>query len=384
MNFNINTLGQRNTADTARNTEMGILTGIAMLLVVLGHLDMNELSVFGLFPYYSFHVMVFMFVSGYFYSSAEEDAPLRYIGRKARRLLAPYFIWNLVYGVVSEILYRNGFLFCSPITVKNLFIEPFLGGHQFGLNFASWFVPALFITETVNILARRLIAVIGLNDDRLRIVHIDRDILVFASSLVLGIITVWLSQGSHVWGLYKTPGRILFMLPVYELGVLYRSHLERAERRIPDIWCMAGLCLIQMIIYIAAGGRLNFSAVWVTSFAGSPILPYLTTVTGTWFWLRVSRMLKGTAPGRAADMMGRYSFHIMMHHVAVFYLINLIMLGVSAHTAFAPAFDMTAFHSDVVYTCLPMDMYIWKNIFWAAGIAVPVCIARLADRVIHR
>ena len=28
-----------------RNTEMGILTGIAIILVVLGHLDMNELSV---------------------------------------------------------------------------------------------------------------------------------------------------------------------------------------------------------------------------------------------------------------------------------------------------------------------------------------------------
>lgn len=42
------------------------------------------------------------------------------------------------------------------MSLHNLFIEPFITGHQFVYNLAAWFVPALFLVEVVNLFLRRL------------------------------------------------------------------------------------------------------------------------------------------------------------------------------------------------------------------------------------
>ena len=365
-----------------RNTEMGILTGIAIILVVLGHLDMNELSVFGLFPYYSFHVMVFLFISGYFYDPENEEHILKYIGRKALKLLVPYYICNVIYGIISTILSAKGFAFCSPISFKTLIIEPFLGGHQFGLNFPAWFVPALFIIEVLNILGRKVLALVKLGDETLNRIRLDRDILVFVCTLAAGIACVYLAQGGHVWGAYKTPGRILFMLPVYELGRLYRTHLEEKEKRIPDVLCISLICIIQFIIYICAQGMLNFSAVWVTSFASLCFVPYLTVITGTWFWLRISRIISATSIGRGLDRIGMNSFHIMMHHVAIFFAINLITYAICMLYPGTGGFDVDEFYSNVNYTYLFGGMYAWKCIYLTAGLFIPAFVpAFIVNRI---
>ena len=82
-----------------KNKPFQILTGIAILLVVCGHLDLRVLTIGDLFPYYSFHVMIFLFVSGYFYKEKNETNLLQYIIRKAKHLLLPYFLWNTGYYI---------------------------------------------------------------------------------------------------------------------------------------------------------------------------------------------------------------------------------------------------------------------------------------------
>ena len=49
------------------NASFGILSALAIIMIVAGHADYNILTVGELFPYYSFHVPLFMFISGYFY-----------------------------------------------------------------------------------------------------------------------------------------------------------------------------------------------------------------------------------------------------------------------------------------------------------------------------
>ena len=82
------------------NTAMRALYLLAIFFVVDGHLsgrDMLDLG--GLFGYYSFHLMLFAFGSGYFFRDGAQDAPGREIARAAGRLLVPLYLWNLVYGV---------------------------------------------------------------------------------------------------------------------------------------------------------------------------------------------------------------------------------------------------------------------------------------------
>ena len=49
-----------------RNETFVVLSAIGILLILLGHLDFPLLSMGNLFLYYSFHVMLFAFISGYF------------------------------------------------------------------------------------------------------------------------------------------------------------------------------------------------------------------------------------------------------------------------------------------------------------------------------
>lgn len=351
---------------------MGALTGIAIILVVLGHLDMNELSVFGLFPYYSFHVQIFLFISGYFYNEDDEDGIGRYFLRKARRLLLPYYICNLAYGILSTILAGRGFTYCQPITLYNFIIEPWLGGHQYGLNFAAWFVPALFLVEMINILARKLWnSIAGLlckprdteNTDLKRKRTTLLNVLAFSTALICGVVTVVLAQTGHVWGYYKTPGRILIMLPMYEFGILYRTVLEKYEKRLPDAAALLATGGIQFIAYIAAYGSLNYSIVWCTSFAGMPMIPFVTAICGTWFWLRIAGLLSDSRIGSFLDNTGRHSFRIMMHHIAVFWVINLVTMLICNAMQPEIAFDAEAFKTNINYVYQVRGLYAWRLVY---------------------
>ncbi|MCM1386827.1 MAG: acyltransferase family protein [Bacillus sp. (in: Bacteria)] len=71
-------LENRSDKDQKYNMTFCILSGIAIVMIVAGHVGYNILTVGELFPYYSFHVPLFLFISGYFYKEEEEAAPLAY------------------------------------------------------------------------------------------------------------------------------------------------------------------------------------------------------------------------------------------------------------------------------------------------------------------
>ena len=142
---------------TERNITFTILSAIGIVLILLGHLDYGILTFGGLFPYYSYHVMIFVFVSGYFYKSDDEAHLLQFVLRKAKRLLLPYMIWNVLYGIIVMLMRRAGFGIGEEISLYNLFIAPFVGGHQFGLNAPAWFIPALFLLEMCDMAARVMV-----------------------------------------------------------------------------------------------------------------------------------------------------------------------------------------------------------------------------------
>ncbi|MDE7246362.1 MAG: acyltransferase family protein, partial [Lachnospiraceae bacterium] len=185
---------------------------------VAGHAGYDILTVGGLFPYYSFHVPLFMFISGYFYRREEEEKPLLYVKKKGKRLLLPYFIWNVVYGIIAWALRAfGGFTIGEAISLKSLLLDPFLNGYQFLYNFAAWFVPVLFLIEVMN-LCMRLV---------LKKLRLDSEWLILLGSLAVGMAVVQLSIGGHVWGLYKTPGRIPFLYPGFQMGQFYKKSWNR-------------------------------------------------------------------------------------------------------------------------------------------------------------
>ncbi len=379
------------TGDASYHAAFGLLSALAIVMVVAGHAGYDILTVGGLFPYYSFHVPLFLFISGYFYREEEEKEPFLYVKKKAKRLLLPYFTWNLVYGLLAFWLrVFFGFSMGEPISPKSLFLDPFLNGYQFIYNFAAWFVPVLFLTEIMNLCMRLL----------LRKLCLYHEWLILAGTLAVGMAVVYLSVGGHVWGLYKTPGRILFLYPCFQMGQFYKKKLEHRDT-LGNIPYFAVVLGIQVLLNLCCNG-LAYSSVWCTGFANGPVIPYVTVVSGTAFWLRVSKILvplvgeersgdfaardPGTghvAAGRRTGgfllYLGRNTYAVMMHHIMAFMLVKGVLAGIAAHTGYMADFDFARFYSDIDYYYLVKGAEAFKMVYLAAGIALPLGLQRGID-----
>ena len=82
-------------------------------------------------------------------------------------------------------------------------------------------------------------------------------------------------------------------MPGFAMGRIYKEKLEKYDR-LPDGIYLTAIILIQVFVRICNGG-LAFSAVWVTSFANAPWVPYITVCTGTLFWLRIAKIISNAS-----------------------------------------------------------------------------------------
>ncbi|MBD5519492.1 MAG: acyltransferase family protein [Lachnospiraceae bacterium] len=354
------------TNEHTYNITFGILSALAIVMIVAGHVGYDIMTVGGLFPYYSFHVPLFLFISGYFYREEEEDRPFFYVKKKAKRLLLPYFIWNLVYGLAAWALRTfGGFAMGEAVSLKSLFLDPFLNGYQFIYNFAAWFVPVLFLIEMMN-LCMRLV---------LRKLHLQYEWLILAGSLAVGMAVVQLAIGGHVWGLYKAPGRILFLYPCFQMGQFYKKKLE-VHDTLGNLPYFAIVIGVQVVLSLCCNG-LAYSSVWCTGFANGPVIPYVTTVSGVAFWLRVARILTPSlGKSRAVGYLSRNTYAVMMHHVMAFVLVKGILAGIAAHTGYLADFDFVRFHTDIDYYYLVRGAETFQMVYLAAGAVLPLLLQR--------
>lgn len=350
------------------NMQFRILSALAMILVVMGHVDEGMLTIGGLFPYYSFHIALFLFISGYFYRPEKEEQIGAYLVGKARSLLLPYFIWNLIYGLIVMALRAAGFYIGNEISLWTLFAEPFLSGHQFLYNAPAWFVPALFLTETVNVAGRRL----------LRLLRIQNDWLLMGAYLGLGLLVVWLSSHGYVYDWYRIPGRLMYMLPCYQMGQLYQQRLEKHDV-LPN-WLYFGILFAVQLFLVSFCNGLAVSAAWCNGFLNGPLVPYVTAATGIAFWLRVSRILTPAfLNSRFWNYFGGNTFAVMMHQVMAFLIVKGIFALLYTAAGWFADFDKNAFLTDVYYIYLPDGLTQFRMLYVAAGICLPLLLQKGLD-----
>ena len=363
------------------NMTFCILSVLAIIMVVAGHLGYSILTLGELFPYYSFHIPLFMFISGYFYRTSEEEHPLLYIKKKVCRLLVPYLIWNLIYGIIASAMRACGFTMGEAISFRTLFIEPFLHGYQFIYNYASWFVPVLFIVEILNLFARLILRKVGKLP---ALTHngwlAATEWIMLVGSLIVGMVTVQLAIGGHVWGDYRAAGRILLLFPCYQMGRFYHEKLEKHDT-LGNLAYFAIVLSVQALLNICCNG-LAFSSVWCTGFANGPVIPYVTSVTGIAFWLRIARVLTPTVGGsREVRYLGRNTYAVMMHHVMVFMLIKAVIAGIAANTGLCGDFDFEQFYTNIDYIYLVRGSEQFKMVYLALGVVLPLALQYGLSRV---
>ena len=97
-----------------RDNKFDFIKGILIILVVIGHaiqalygIDNKEVWYNPIFNIvYTFHMPLFIFISGYFFSSSLKYSFSILLEKKATRLLVPTFIWStvilLIWGTATE------------------------------------------------------------------------------------------------------------------------------------------------------------------------------------------------------------------------------------------------------------------------------------------
>jgi acyltransferase len=121
-----------------------IAKGIGIFLVIVGH---SGLPVYAQWWIWSFHLPLFFFISGYFFSFNRYPNILSFLQKRARGLLLPYLFFSMFVLLGYYILDPSHF---------SLEVEVFIK-HGWG-GIALWFIPVLFLTELLYYQMNRLLS----------------------------------------------------------------------------------------------------------------------------------------------------------------------------------------------------------------------------------
>ncbi len=389
---------ERTEASSGTNMQFALLSALGIFFVVDGHLNNSYLDIGGLIPYYSFHMQLFVFISGYFCREGDEDF-VSYGVRKFKRLMLPYFAWNLVYGILAAFLRGYGFSFGDPVSLETLFAEPFRTGYQFILNHPAWFVPALFLVEladrAVTKLARAGMAKLAGREaagDRTAAHGMEKTLgsrenagtrtaarAKFLFYLLLGLGGIWLSKHMGTDGFWLTLVRLLFLLPFYGAGILYRRELEEKDKLKSPVYF--GIILLAAMALVLRGRPVIYAVSHCRDFPGY-LSPYLSAFLGIAFWLRVSRILTPAIRDNAfIRYMGRNTYPIMMHHMMVLFGIRTVFAIFAKYAGIFAGFDFGAYKTDFYYCYFPRGMVQLRVFYLLAALLLPLGLKWVMDRL---
>ena len=129
-------------------TEIDHLYTIGIVLVILGHSHSSDWNTFSgtiletvLEFLYTFHMPLFFVIAGFLFAGSsriEQEGYRTWLGKKAIRLLTPYFVLSLA-AITPKWLISG-----SAESVMDLLLRPRLGiwGH-------FWFIPVLFLIYAI-------------------------------------------------------------------------------------------------------------------------------------------------------------------------------------------------------------------------------------------
>ena len=297
------------------NKKMMILSFLGIIFVVLGHFTGSSTFISKLFPYYSFHMALFIFVSGYFYRDDNAKSLLKkdgYFINRVKKFVIPYYVWNIIYGLFVTILIYNGIkTYGSTISIKTLLVDPWFYGNQFYFNTPAWFCLSLFLVNVVYAFIRKIIGK-RWND------YISLIVL-----LILSCITIKLSFYELKYLVILN--RTIFFMFFYQVGYMYKKIFESKLNNINSFILILVNIIIQVVI-LSIDRNIIYEAIYMVFNCKYLIIPILASINGIWFWLNVSTLLvKYIGNNKVINYISENTFDIMMHHLFWIFIFNIIL-----------------------------------------------------------
>lgn len=294
-----------------RDAAISIARGLGITLVVLGHCY----DPFSWYPIYSYHMAFFFLLSGFVFNPAHRaDAP-GYVRRRARRLLAPYFLYNLLFAGLTLACAAGLGLWTDlhPLSLRALVYEPLTTGHQFPLFNGGWFLVTLFFVQLAYLFLPRLLG--G-----------DVPARELGATGALALVCILAGKFFDLSPVASQIGKVGFGLFFYACGF--------QARRWPGFgaaFTARGLGLSVLCAVVLASLRVETNYNLSTmSFHGNALLVFFTSLSGSYLALFLARTLARTArPGNLLILLGENTVPIMCLHLLFFFLLNALLIPIS-------------------------------------------------------
>lgn len=111
------------------NKEFMIFSAINIIFVVDAHAwtALNLMTRY--LSYNMFFMQAFIFISGYFFVWRDDLSITKYIVKKIKKLMIPYYVWWFLYALFLWLLYKFANVkIGADITLHNLILGPWEGG----------------------------------------------------------------------------------------------------------------------------------------------------------------------------------------------------------------------------------------------------------------
>lgn len=291
------------------NKAFMLLSAFGILFVIDAHVWDGISFLSQIFPYDSFFMPMFIFISGYFFKlscSESFGTAFKFTCRKFKGLMLPYFFWIAFYGVFTLLLRKAGIISFGSMTFKVLIASIFTSGSTFGFNSPAWFIPALFSVCVVYCMIRTLFSRIW-NDAAATVVFI-----------VIGAVAVCLSNTEFNNDYTLLMLKTAFFIQFYQLGISFKKYAEVIFDKMSLFLVCISAVLLNLTLLAVYGGNIRFpNCAFMSGFkTGNPILPLITSITGILFWLKISKALAPVfAKSRIMNFISDNTFFIMTNHL---------------------------------------------------------------------
>lgn len=341
------------------NYEFLTLQFLAIVFVVAGHSGVDTPFV-SLFPVYSFHMPLFVFISGYFYKSNETVKS--YLKKIIKKFLIPLTIWNIIYTTIAQVFRTFNIInFGQDISFNSIFIAP-IYGTQLSLNTSAWFVWNLILLTTLYILIRKFLLLISKNEYFITVVI-----------FILSLVATQIAMNNQLDNNQVLLTRSFMQLFYFQIGYLYKQKLERKDKL--NSWIYFSIILIIQMAILIKYHNISSVVLSMTFSYNFSLIAFIVAMTGIAFWLRIAKLLTPLfKKNKAIIYAGQNTWTIMMHHQFVFFLINFGFYLLSKVVKYNIRFDNLSFANDKWYSYLRSLRFQYAVVYCILGIVIPLLI----------
>lgn len=302
-----------------RDLSIDVLRGLGILLVVSGHASSG--ATMAAFAPYSFHMPLFFFVSGLFFSEYKVDSVISTVAKGVRSLLLYSIVFYLFYAVMCWVISHLGFnAFVQAFSFDLLFVNQFTTGGAYKFTSAYWFISCLFFLKLYFSLIHSRLAFLlrgvgeGLVSSGFFCVYLGMAFLAVMYSMKM-------YEGNYASIDKIICYRFMFAVFFYYLGALVAKY--RIQRFFSNVIVLAAIYIVQQQMLVFAG-NLDF---WMQiSKYQATYLPVFSSILGIAFFYGIAQIASSNKSfTKVIGYIGQNSFPILLHHLFGFFVLNILL-----------------------------------------------------------